>query len=419
MSDTSYSLGERPPAAAQAPSSPRAVCAPDKPLQLGILGGGQLGRMLALAAIPLGVHCRFLVASQREATQILGDCFYLNDAATEQAFSAGLSAITAEYEAVDAQLLLRLEHTTPVWPSASTLQRKRDRRAERALLAELNLPQPKWASTPGTRTHAADEPDEMQQLLQAAVRQVGLPCRVKTAFGGYDGQGQWAVRTQTDLQQIDTRAGPFVVEAEVPFDFEFSLLGAFSGCADATAVQAEAPAGQVCFWTPTINTHVRGILLRSETVQEQLPQPLRQEAERIARTLGQALHYRGVLAIEFFCVGGQLFINEFAPRVHNTGHWTIEGAQTSQFANHVRAVLGLPLGATTQRCQCISWNVLGQWPDKSALLRIPGLHVHDYGKSPRPGRKLGHVTLIDTSPDDPRVAQVEGLLVTSLQDGHL
>ena len=382
-------------------------------LQLGILGGGQLGRMLALAAIPLGVQCRFLVAPGHATRPPLGDYFNQTDVSAVQAFSTGLSAATAEYEAVDPQLLTRIEHNAPIWPSAAALLRKRDRRAERALLAELKLPQPDWASTPGDRAHAADNPDEVRAFLQAAVRQVGMPCRVKTAFGGYDGQGQWAIRTAADLEQIDTRAGPFVVEAEIPFDFECSLLGAFAGSNDASADRPEA-AGQACFWTPTINTHVRGILLRSTTAHDQLSQNLRQEADRVARVIGRALSYRGVLAIEFFCVGERLLINEFAPRVHNTGHWTIDGAHTSQFENHVRAVLGLPLGATSIRCPCISWNVLGQWPDKTALLRIPGLHVHDYGKLPRPGRKLGHLTITDTSPDDPRIAQVESLLLTTL-----
>ena len=408
MSD-SASLGE-----AQAAPAPGATRAADKHLRLGILGGGQLGRMLALAAIPLGVQCRFLVTPEPDARQMLGDYFNQTDPAAELAFSAGLSAATAEFEAVDVQLLTRLEQATPVRPSATALMHKRDRRAERTLLAKLNLPQPHWAGTAGDRAHTANNPEEVQKLLLEAVRNVGMPCRVKSAFGGYDGHGQWAIRSPSDLKQIDARAGPFVVEAEVPFDVEFSLLGAFAARTDVATTHAEAPAKQARFWTPTINQHVRGILLRSDTVRDELSQHLRQDAERMMRTLADALDYCGVLAIEFFCVGQQLLINEFAPRVHNTGHWTIDGAHTSQFANHVRAVLGLPLGATTQRCACISWNVLGQWPDKSSLLRIPGLHVHDYDKTPRPGRKLGHVTLSDTSPDDPRIAQVERLLVTAL-----
>ena len=418
MSNSPGSHSSENPLAAQSARTELAAlaqCTPSDPgshLRLGILGAGQLGRMLALAAIPMGVECRFLATAERDGPPPPGACFNQTNTADEQAFACGLSAVTTEYEAVDPQLLARLQASVSVWPPVPALVCKRDRRAERRLLATLALPQPKWTSTGSERTQPANNPNEVRQALRDGVREIGLPCRVKAAFGGYDGRGQWAIRAHADVEQVDVRAGPFVIEAEVPFAFEFSLLGAFAGAADPSR-EHEHAADSARFWTPTINTHVHGILLRSQTADGQLA-VLLHEAERIAETLAGALSYRGVLAIEFFCVGGQLLINEFAPRVHNTGHWTIEGAHTSQFANHVRAVLGLPLGVTTQRCACVSWNVLGQWPDKSMLLRIPGLHLHDYQKPPRPGRKLGHVTLTDATPDDPRVEQVERLLATLL-----
>ena len=376
---------------------------------LGIIGSGQLGRMLAIAALPLGVQSRFLprgdhtsVADFAGLVRPAGD-----DARTaEPAFVRGLEVMTTEIEDVDAGTLARLAaHAArdglacALWPPAAAIACKRDRRGERTELARLGLPQGAWAATPDPAD--SDTAGERRAQLLAAIERVGMPCRVKAAIGGYDGRGQWRITTLADVERVALAAAPFVVEAEIAFDEEFSLLGVFAG--DGSPPRC---------WTPTVNRHADGILVRSEVAPARLPLALQLVAERILGTLGQALGYRGVLAIELYRIGNDVLINEFAPRVHNSGHWTIEGAACSQFENHVRAVLGLPLGDTRLLAPCVSWNVLGAWPDRAALLQVPGLHVHDYAKSPRPGRKLGHVTLWDAQSEDGRAHAVQALLAT-------
>jgi 5-(carboxyamino)imidazole ribonucleotide synthase len=374
---------------------------------LGIIGSGQLGRMLALAALPLGVHCRFLARGDADAVANFSGTVSVAPAsdprAAERAFAQGLTALTTEIENVDAATLARLAEAEPgcaLWPPAAAIACKRDRREERALLARLGLPQGAWAATPDVDPGAARE--TLRRGLEAAVAAVGTPCRVKAAVGGYDGRGQWRVAAAADIDAVDLAAAPFVVEAEVPFDEEFSLLGTFAG--DGSAPRC---------WAPTVNRHADGMLVRSEVAEGRIPLALQLAAEDVLTRLGHALGYRGVLALELYRVGNAVLINEFAPRVHNSGHWTIEGASCSQFENHVRAVLGLPLGDTRLRAPCVSWNVVGRWPDRAALLRIPDLHVHDYVKAPRAGRKLGHLTLWDARPDDGRARAVEALLAAA------
>jgi len=356
---------------------------------LGIIGGGQLGRMLALAAIPLGVRCRFLVPKDDAALLDFGLRYAQGSADDILHFTRGLTAATTEIETIDPAIFAQVMQHAPLWPTPAALDLKRDRRRERERLAALGLPQPRWAQA-GTHVD-----------LSAACAQTGFPCRVKAAGGGYDGRGQWRVKSPADLATVPAEAAPFTVEAEIDFRGEFSLL----------AVRGVARDGSedVRFWTPSINVHRDGILIRAEpdiagTVS---PEEI-SGAERCVRVLMAALDYRGVLAVEFFRTGSGILINEFAPRVHNSGHWTIEGAITSQFENHVRAVLGLPLGDTGLRMPVITWNVLGHWPQRDALLSVPGLHVHDYGKSERAGRKIGHVTLENPTPA--RCGHVAGLL---------
>lgn len=384
-----------------------AVANPPAPPTLGIIGTGQLARMLALAAVPLGVRCRFLVRGDHGAVAPFTGVHAADDRA---AFMAGLDALTTEIENVDAATLDALQAVagphTRLWPPATAIASKRDRRAERRLLAGLDLPQGAWVATPdpehpgGAARAAAVLAD-----LHAAVDQVGLPCRIKAAIGGYDGRGQWRITARADLAAVDPAAAPFVVEAEVAFDAELSVIGAFAG----------SRAAPRC-WTPAINTHRSGILARSIVAASGTPDALRQQAEALLATLGHALDYRGVLALELYRVGERLLINEFAPRVHNSGHWTLEGAACSQFENHVRAVLGMPLGDTGLRGPCVSWNVIGRWPDRDALLRIPGLALHDYAKAPRAGRKLGHLTLRDAGLDDDRARVVEAALAAVADD---
>jgi 5-(carboxyamino)imidazole ribonucleotide synthase len=352
---------------------------------LGIIGGGQLGRMLALSAIPLGVQCRFLVPQDDAALRDFTARHAQAESLDIDAFAQGLTAATTEIETIDPRIFAQVMRHAPLWPTPAALDLKRDRRREREHLAALGLPQPRWAA-------AAARDD-----LRDACAQVGFPCRVKAASGGYDGRGQWKVNATADIAAIPAQAAPFTVEAEIDFRGEFSL------------VAVRAADGEVRFWTPSLNVHRDGILVRTEPdANGTVSRGEVAEGERCVRELMQSLDYRGVLAIEFFRTGGGILINEFAPRVHNSGHWTIEGAQTSQFENHVRAVLGLPLGSTALRAPVVTWNVLGHWPDRAQLLAIDGLAVHDYGKAERAGRKIGHVTL--QAPDAARAARVAALV---------
>lgn len=374
---------------------------------LGIIGSGQLGRMLALAALPLGVRCRFLAQGDHSAVGAFSSLTLpappnATVSAAERDFVIGLDALTTEIENVDAGLLARLGAACPLWPPRAAIACKRDRREERRLLARLGLPQGAWVATPDVApTAGAADAVAVRAHLAAAVAEVGLPCRVKSAVGGYDGRGQWRLARAGDVDSVDVRAAPFVVEAEVAFDAEFSLIGVFAGAGVAARC-----------WTPAVNQHRAGILVRSEVTEALVAPSLVRQAEQILNALGHALGYCGVLALELYRVGERVLINEFAPRVHNSGHWTIEGAACSQFENHVRAVLGLPLGDTALRAPCVSWNVIGQWPERAALLAVPGLHVHDYEKQPRAGRKLGHVTLWGARPGDARAPVVESLLAS-------
>jgi 5-(carboxyamino)imidazole ribonucleotide synthase len=352
---------------------------------LGIIGGGQLGRMLALSAIPLGVQCRFLVPQDDAALQDFGARYSQRDPAGIEDFARGLDAATTEIETIDPRIFAQVMQHAALWPTPAALDLKRDRRREREHLVTLALPQPRWA------------PADDVQALGDACAQVGFPCRVKAASGGYDGRGQWKIATPADVAGVPAQAAPFTVEAEIDFRGEFSL------------VAVRGADGDIRFWTPSLNLHRDGILVRTEPdVNGMVPREDVVEAERCVRALMQSLDYRGVLAIEFFRTGSGILINEFAPRVHNSGHWTIEGALTSQFENHVRAVLGLPLGSTALRAPVVTWNVLGQWPDRAQLLAIDGLALHDYGKAERAGRKIGHVTL--QAPDAARAACVAALV---------
>lgn len=355
---------------------------------LGIIGGGQLGRMLALSALALGIRCRFLVPKDDSALQDFGDRYRQDDAGDILRFTHGLDAATTEIETIDPRIFAQVMQHAGLWPTPVALDLKRDRRREREHLTALGLPQPRWAQA---GIHAD---------LDAACAQVGFPCRVKAASGGYDGRGQWRMKAAADIAAIPPEAAPFTVEAEIDFRGEFSLVAVRAGD------------GEVRFWTPSLNVHRDGILVRTEPdVAGTVSMAEIAEGERCVRALMQSLDYRGVLAVEFFRTGSGILINEFAPRVHNSGHWTIEGAVTSQFENHVRAVLGLPLGSTALRAPVITWNVLGCWPERAALLAIDGLSVHDYGKAERAGRKIGHVTL--ERPTAERAARVGQLVLAA------
>jgi 5-(carboxyamino)imidazole ribonucleotide synthase len=348
-------------------------------MTIGILGGGQLGRMLALAGFPLGVRARILDPSPdtpagHVATLICAD--YRDRAALEQ-LAADAAVITYEFENVPVESVLFLEERLPVSPPSRALEIAQDRLSEKSFFQSLAIPTPRFA------------PVASAEDLKRAIQQIGLPAVLKTRRMGYDGKGQSIVREQSDLVQAWEALGrtSLILEEFIQFERELSML----------AVRSHT--GEIAFYPLVENHHRGGILRLSLAPAPRLSGKLQALAENYAQKILKELNYTGVLALELFQVGDGLLANEMAPRVHNSGHWTIEGAVTSQFENHLRAILGWPLGLTEAREYCAMVNLIGEIPQIETLLKIPGAHLHLYGKRPRPGRKLGHITLCESNPE--------------------
>jgi 5-(carboxyamino)imidazole ribonucleotide synthase len=355
---------------------------------IGILGGGQLGYMLALAGYPLGLHFRFFDPSPeapvgRIASRVTAE--FTDECALDK-FANGLELVTYEFENVPVAAARFLAERVPVFPPPDALEIAQDRLREKQLFQKLGIP--------ATEFSAVANPE----ALDAAVKKIGLPAILKTCRMGYDGKGQWILRTAEDVARAKSRlpvegsavahdGPPFILERFVPFTRELSVL-AVRGRTGETAVY------------PLVENHHRdGILRLALAPAPRLDPAIQRAAEDAARRVFESLQYVGVLAIEFFETDGCLLANEMAPRVHNSGHWTIEGAVTSQFENHLRAVMGLPLGSTNAIGSSAMLNLIGEAPDSAEVLTVHDAHLHLYGKSPRPGRKLGHVTLRGGSPE--------------------
>lgn len=342
-------------------------------MSIGILGGGQLGYMLALAGYPLGMRFRFLDPSPeapvgRIAPRVTGD--YSDRAALEK-FAHGIEVVTYEFENVPADALHFLSKKVAIFPPPGALEAAQDRLREKQLFEKLGIGTTEFASVPA----ASD--------LELALKKVGLPAVAKTRRMGYDGKGQWTLKTPEDVRIAKEGLPklPIIVERFVAFTRELSVI----------AVRSKS--GEIAFYPLVENHHRNGILRLSLAPAPAVSRELQQAAEDIARRVLETLEYVGVLTIELFERDGKLLANEMAPRVHNSGHWTIEGAVTSQFENHLRAINGLPLGATTAIGASAMINLIGEVPDSAKVLAIPSAHLHLYGKEARPGRKLGHVTL--------------------------
>ncbi len=348
---------------------------------VGILGGGQLARMLALSGAPLGL--RFLVMDTAAdacagqcAPMVVGD--YRDEAALAE-FASRIDVATFDFENVPAESARWLAERVPVFPSPRALATAQDRLAEKTLFRELGIPVPEFAAL-ATRAE-----------LDAAIARIGTPCILKTRRLGYDGKGQFRIKAPADADAAWSALGAqartvgLILEAFVPFQRELSMV----------AVRGRD--GEFRAWPPTENWHVDGVLSAS-LAPASVDAALAATATGHARKLAEALDYVGVFALELFCRDGQLLANELAPRVHNSGHWTIEGSETSQFQAHLRAVLGLPLGDTRMLGHACMLNWIGAMPDPVAVLREPGGHWHDYGKAPRDGRKVGHATLRADAP---------------------
>jgi 5-(carboxyamino)imidazole ribonucleotide synthase len=351
-------------------------------MNLGILGGGQLGRMIALAAYPLGVTSRVLEpgagsSASQVCAQISGE-FDNYQALYELAKNSDV--VTFEFENVPVESARWLAERVPVFPPARALEVSQERLAEKQFFASLGIPTPPFA------------PIETEADFRAAIAQIGLPAVLKTRRFGYDGKGQAVLRTHADADEAWQRLGgrPLILEGFVPFDRELSLI----------AVRGRD--GQIATYPLIENVHINGILHRSIAPAPNTGEELTERAAEYASRVLIELNYVGVLTIEWFQDGARLLANEMAPRVHNSGHWTIEGALTSQFENHVRAVCGLPLGRTDTVGFSAMYNFIGTVPPAHAVLANPDAHLHLYGKSSRPGRKVGHVTLRASSEEQLR-----------------
>jgi 5-(carboxyamino)imidazole ribonucleotide synthase len=346
--------------------------------RVGIVGAGQLGRMMALAGYPLGIRCLFVDQSAdspgaQVAPILTGG---LEDPQHLAELAARSEVITFDWENISGAALAPLEARTLIRPPRAALEVSQDRLAEKALFKELRIP---------IAPHAAV--DSLADLRQA-IRRVGLPGILKTRRLGYDGKGQFLLQGPVDAERAWDAIGgaALIYEGFQRFSREVSLIGARSGD------------GDIAFYPLASNTHAGGILRYN--IAPYVNAALERSARIYLKRVMQRLAYVGVLTIEFFVVGGRLVANEMAPRVHNSGHWTIEGCVTSQFENHMRAICGLPLGSTRPLGHAAMINFLGTLPDRDRLLGIEGLAFHDYGKASRPGRKLGHCTILkNRSPD--------------------
>jgi 5-(carboxyamino)imidazole ribonucleotide synthase len=326
------------------------------------IGGGQLGRMLGLAGLPLGLDFRFLDPAADACAGAVGELLVgeYGDPEALDRLAAGADVVTYEFENVPVEAAARVAAV----PGIAALERGQDRLHEKELFRSLGVPTARFGTLDDT----------------------GLPALVKTRRLGYDGKGQRVVESDEPLDDGE------LAEELLRFDRELSIVG----------VRGRE---ETRFWPVGENVHRDGILRVTRAPAADAPQA---DAEAICTALLDALGYVGVLAVELFEVDGKLLANEFAPRVHNTGHWTIDGAVTSQFENHLRAILGLPLGATEARAPCVMVNLIGDVPPLAELAALPGARVHLYGKDPRPGRKVGHVTLVD--PDAETVERALGLV---------
>jgi 5-(carboxyamino)imidazole ribonucleotide synthase len=342
-------------------------------MRIGIIGAGQLGRMLALAGFPLGLAFRFVDRSSdtpggQLAPIRVGE---LDDVTLLTGLAREVDVVTFDWENVSAAGLAAIEAQARVFPPPAALAASQDRLAEKELFRRLRIPTPEFASVDSERD------------LERAVARIGLPGVLKTRRLGYDGKGQKVLRTPVDLGSawLELGAAPLIYESFVDFSREVSLIG------------ARSTSGEIRFYPLAANVHREGIL--SYTIAPYAHRVLQRRAERHMRAVFTHFSYVGVLAIEFFVVRGRLLANEMAPRVHNSGHWTIEGAMTSQFENHLRAIVGWPLGNTAPTGHSAMLNFIGRMPDRERWLAEPNLFYHDYGKEPRERRKLGHCTVLE------------------------
>ena len=343
---------------------------------VGIVGGGQLARMLVLAGTPLGLRFVFLDPAEDACAAPLGEhlCGSFDDLALLSQLAEQADVITYEFENIPEASLRLLASRADVYPGVRALATARDRLSEKSLFQQLEIPTVPFAPI--------DSLEELEQVVDA----FDLPAILKTRTMGYDGKGQVVLPTRADQRAAWKRLGgvPLILEGFADFQRELSIIG------------ARGRDGETQFYPLAENVHRDGILRHSRSRPHD---PAEQQAQRYAERIMHELDYVGVMALELFEVGVDLVANEMAPRVHNSGHWTIEGAATSQFENHLRAILGLPLGSTDATGFATMVNFVGTMPEPAQLLTAPALHLHCYDKAPRPGRKIGHATICSPTQD--------------------
>ncbi len=336
---------------------------------VGVIGGGQLARMMALAGIPLGMRFVFLDPAEDACAAVLGEHLLgdYDDEALLSVMADMCDVITYEFENVPASAIAFLDGKIEVHPSEKALATARDRLNEKSLFKNLGIDTVPFATV-----------DSLEEL-RAAVADIGLPAILKTRTLGYDGKGQALMRSDEDVTKAWEELGgvPLILEGFARFQREISIIS------------VRGRDGEVRFYPLSENHHRDGIL---DTATSLPKDPKQAQAEGYAQRILEELGYVGVMALELFDTGEALLANEMAPRVHNSGHWSIEGAETSQFENHMRAVAGLPLGSTAARGYAKMVNFIGEVPPAAEVLAVANAHLHDYDKEPKPGRKVGHVT---------------------------
>ncbi|MDQ2986048.1 MAG: 5-(carboxyamino)imidazole ribonucleotide synthase [Armatimonadota bacterium] len=343
-------------------------------MKIGVLGGGQLGRMLGLAGIPLGHEFVFFDDGEKPCAGEVGEVRPLSPLGKVD----DLDVLTYEFENVFEAVDRASRSRVVVAPSRRAIEISSDRLVEKDFFTSLKIPT--------ARYRPFSEADEFDGIID----EIGYPCIAKTRRFGYDGKGQMRLDGPQDRAACLAMAGekPMVLEALVPFVRELSQI-----C-------ARAADGEKVFYPLVENSHHEGILRMTIAPAPDLKPGMQSEAEEMVGRLADELDYVGTLAVELFQIHDELMANEIAPRVHNSGHWTIEGAETSQFENHIRAITGAPLGSAKPRGQSAMINLIGVRPNPDVVLQVPGSHFHWYGKEVRAGRKVGHVTLRADDPAD-------------------
>ncbi|MEK9630155.1 MAG: 5-(carboxyamino)imidazole ribonucleotide synthase [Nitrospinota bacterium] len=358
-------------------------------MNIGVLGGGQLARMLAQAGQSLEQNFMFLCPNRNPSAGSFGThlCAPYEDPSALKQLSEWSDVVTYEFENIPLSALELLQEKVPLHPSSSALSVARDRLIEKNRFHSLGIPTAKFASI------------ECREDLNMAIKDIGLPAILKTRTQGYDGKGQARLQEESNIESAWKQLGnfPCIIESMVLFSRELSIIA------------ARDQKGNIVYYPVNENHHRDGILRLSIN---RLDDPMQAQANTTIKKLMDDLNYVGVMALELFQVNDQLFANEFAPRVHNSGHLTIEGAPTSQFENHLRAICNLPLGKTTPARPAAMVNLIGSLPEENQIRTVPGATPHFYCKAERPGRKVGHITL---TRDDCSIEEFDQRLVELLQ----